>query len=184
MSHPLARFGAMQVEVVRSPSRRKTVHARERDGVVYVRIPAWMSKAEEEACVAKMVARLSRRRVASDIDLERRALVLCTRYGLPAPESIRWVTNQESRWASCTPASRSLRLSDRLAGFPAWVVDYVLVHELAHLREANHGPAFWRLVNRYPKAERARGFLIAKGLGDDDDDAAAGGGDPELRATR
>jgi len=176
----------MQVEVVRSPSRRKTVHARERDGVVYVRIPAWMSKAEEEVWVAKMVGRLNRRKVSSDIDLERRAGLLCTRYGLPMPDSIRWVTNQESRWASCTPHSRSLRLSDRLVGFPTWVIDYVIVHELAHLVEANHSSAFWRLVNRYPRTERARGFLMAKGLDDDDEDGTAtevDAGDREVPAT-
>ena len=59
-------------------------------------------------------------------------------------------------------------MSDRLAGFPGWVLDYVIVHELAHLRVAGHGPAFWQLVNRYPMTERARGFLIAKGLEDAD----------------
>ena len=47
--------------------------------------------------------------------------------------------------------------------FPAWVVDYVLVHELAHLRYCSHGPRFWSLVARYPLAEPARGYLIAKG---------------------
>ncbi|MDQ1486247.1 MAG: hypothetical protein QOJ62_1940 [Actinomycetota bacterium] len=43
---------------------------------------------------------------------------------------------------------------------PAWVVDYVLVHELAHLIEFGHGPRFQALVAGYPKAERARGYLL------------------------
>jgi predicted metal-dependent hydrolase len=52
-----------------------------------------------------------------------------------------------------------IRLSSRLQALPGWVVDYVLVHELAHLLEPGHGPAFHRLVERYPRAERAEGFL-------------------------
>jgi hypothetical protein len=43
---------------------------------------------------------------------------------------------------------------------PGWVVDYVLVHELAHLIEIGHGPRFYRLVDAFPKAERARGYLL------------------------
>ena len=67
-----------------------------------------------------------------------------------------------SRWGSCTPGDGSIRVSTRLAPFPAWVLDYVLVHELAHLAAPDHSPRFWALVNRYPMAERARGYLIAK----------------------
>jgi hypothetical protein len=75
------------------------------------------------------------------------------------PSSVRWVGNQRARWGSCTPSDGSIRISTRLRGLPSWVVDYVLVHELVHLRIPGHGPDFWVLVDRYPRAERARGYL-------------------------
>lgn len=78
-----------------------------------------------------------------------------------------------TRWASCTPADTTIRVSERLRDVPAWVLDYVLVHELAHLREAGHNARFWELVRRYPKTERAIGYL--EGLS-----AAAGWGISEL----
>jgi predicted metal-dependent hydrolase len=87
-------------------------------------------------------------------------------YGLPAAREIRWSDDMSTRWASCTPSTSTIRMSSRLAGFPDWVVDYVLVHEMAHLRHAGHDAAFWRAVSVYPKTERAIGFLIAKS-GDD-----------------
>ena len=149
---------------MRSPRRRKTVQARKVGDVLRVSIPATMTRREEERWVGEMVRRFERREEAERIDLPVRAAALAARYGLPEPASIRWVDNQQSRWGSCTIADRSIRLSSRLGGYPDWVVDYVIVHELAHLVEADHGRAFWALVNRYPKAERARGFLIAKGL--------------------
>jgi predicted metal-dependent hydrolase len=46
-----------------------------------------------------------------------------------------------------------------LRGVPPWVLDYVLLHELAHLLEPGHGPAFWALLESYPRTERARGYL-------------------------
>jgi len=152
----------VQVEVIRSARRRKTVQAAEVDGLVRVWIPAAMSTVDEERWVAEMVARLGRRKATEATDLDARARVLATRYRLPHPTAVRWVDNQQSRWASCTPTDGVIRVSSRLAGFPAWVVDYVLVHELAHLVERRHGPAFWALVNRYRRAERARGYLLAK----------------------
>jgi predicted metal-dependent hydrolase len=123
-----------------------------------------MTKADEERWVAEMVRRMERRTATDSVDLARRAEYLAARYWLRQPVSIRWVDNQEWRWGSCTPADGAVRISSRLAKEPSWVLDYVIVHELAHLEVPRHGRAFWTLVNRYPMTERARGFLIARGL--------------------
>jgi len=152
------------VEVRRSRRRRRTVAAYREDGKVVVMIPARMTRAEEKEWVATMLGRLERserRRRPSDATLMRRAKELNTRYldGDAVPLTVRWVDNQGSRWGSCTPADRAIRLSRRLQGMPGWVIDYVLVHELAHLIEIGHTSRFWALVDRYPKAERAKGFL-------------------------
>lgn len=160
----------MKVEVVRSARRRKTVQARAVDGVLRVSIPATMTKVEEERWVTEMVRRIERRQATDEIDLERRSGELATRYRLSRPDSIRWVTNQEWRWGSCTPSDRTIRISSRLVGEPGWVLDYVIVHELAHLSIRAHNRQFWDLVERYPRAERARGFLMARGLETEDDE--------------
>ena len=128
-------------------------------------IPATLSRAEEREWIDTMVARLERaerRRKPSDTELLKRARALSDRYlgGLAEPGSVRWVDNQKSRWGSCTPGDRTIRLSARLQGMPSWVVDYVLVHELAHLLEPGHDAAFWGWVERYPQAERAKGYLL------------------------
>jgi predicted metal-dependent hydrolase len=112
-----------------------------------------------------MVSRLERseqRRAPSDDDLLGRARELSDRYlgGIAVPESVRWVDNQSSRWGSCTPGDRTIRLSGRLQGMPTWVIDYVLVHELAHLIEVHHNDSFWAWVDRYPQAEKAKGYLM------------------------
>ena len=152
------------VEVRRSKRRRRTVSAYRDGDRIVVLIPAALTRKEEAEWVETMVARLERserRNRPSDDELLRRAHDLNDRYlgGLATPESVRWVTNQNSRWGSCTPGDRTIRLSARLQGMPPWVVDYVLVHELAHLLEAGHDASFWAWVDRYPKAEQAKGYL-------------------------
>ena len=154
-----------EVEVRRSARRRRTVSAYRDGDRTVVLIPARMSKAEEARWVETMLARLAAKDAkapAGDEELRRRALALSKRYldGKARPRSVRWVTNQRGRWGSCTPADGTVRLSHRMQGFPDWVVDYVLVHELAHLLVADHSPAFWALVANYPMAERARGYLL------------------------
>ena len=158
----------MVVEVVRSTKRRKSVSASIVDGKIVVRMPHWMTKAQEAEYVESLRAKLERQHNATTTDLTERAAALARRYRLPAPTSIRWVSNQRSRWGSCSPETGDIRITDRIASFPVWVVDAVIVHELAHLVEANHGRRFHELANRYPKQERAHGYLLAMHLQGDD----------------
>jgi predicted metal-dependent hydrolase len=155
------------VEVRRSQRRRRTVSAY-RDGErVVVLIPDQFTRAEESEWVARMLARLAAREgriTQSDDELLARAQRLIGRYlsdhgALAVPASVRWVTNQNGRWGSCTPADRTIRISHRIQEMPEWVIDYVLLHELAHLVVPGHNIQFWDLVGRYPRAERARGYL-------------------------
>ncbi|MFE9195267.1 M48 metallopeptidase family protein [Streptomyces albidoflavus] len=148
----------------RSARRRRTVSAYREDGRTVVLLPARMSEAEERRWVGLMLEKLARqekRRRPTDEVLAERAGRLSAQFlgGRARPDSVRWVTNQNTRWGSCTPAEGSIRLSHRLQGMPEYVVDYVLLHELAHLLVPGHGPRFWELLEAYPRTERARGYL-------------------------
>lgn len=159
----------MDIKIIRSANRRKTVSAEEVEGTIVVRAPAHLSDEALAPLIEKLTRRLARRKKKETLDdeaLHRRAQELNRQYfqGRLKWQSTRWVTNQNKRFGSCTPAQGTIRISHRVASMPAFVRDYVLVHELAHLLEPNHGPRFWKLVNRYPKTERARGYLMAVGL--------------------
>ncbi len=163
------RRAAHNVEVRRSARRRRTISAYREGDRTIVLLPARMSRAEESRWVDVMLERLEKqerrssgRAARGDVDLGRRAAELSRQFlgGVPKPASVRWVSNQGSRWGSCTPVDGTIRLSDRMATMPSWVIDYVLVHELAHLVEFGHSPRFYELVDAYPKAERARGYLL------------------------
>ncbi len=168
-SHPAGRAvldGSRRehVEVRRSARRRRTVSAYREGDRTIVLIPARMTADEERRWVSVMLDKLAAqedRRIIGDDALARRAAELSERYlqGRAQPDSVRWVTNQNARWGSCTPALGSIRLSHRLQGMPEYVIDYVLLHELAHLLVPGHGPRFWELLDGYPRTERARGFL-------------------------
>lgn len=164
----------MDVKIIRSDKRVKTVSARIVNGAIEVLAPAHLSDAELQPIVAQLTVRLhkrARRRELDDTDLEQIAHRLNTQYfdSKLSWASIAWSTRQEKRYGSCTPADRSIRISHRIATMPQFVREYVVMHELAHLLEANHGPRFWQLVNRYPRTERARGYLMASGLEELDD---------------
>lgn len=163
MSEVLVTIAGMDVEVTRSARRKKTIQARMRGDVLHVAIPAHLTAAEEDEWVERMRQRFLRRRDAAAIDLVGRARAIAASLDLPEPEEISWSDRQTTLWGSCSTGSRRIRIARRVAAFPAWVLDYVIVHELAHLAVPRHDAAFWGLVSRYELAERARGYLMAKG---------------------
>jgi predicted metal-dependent hydrolase len=153
-----------EVEVRRSHRRTRTVSAYRKDGKVIVMIPARFTRAEESEWVDTMLGKLARseqRGRRTDEQLMRRARELTREYldAKVQPASVRWVDNMTTRWGSCTTGEGTIRLSDRLRTMPTWVIDYVLLHELAHLLEPNHNARFWGWVDRFPRSERAKGYL-------------------------
>jgi hypothetical protein len=158
----------MEVELVAGTRRRRHVEGVLIGDVLRVAYPPRMSRAEAEAIAQELRARMERRVASDRLDLAARARALARRFDLPLPTRVEWSDRQQSRWGSCDPADGVIRVSRRLAAFPIWVLDYVIVHELAHLEVGNHGPRFRALVARYPRAERAVGFLIAKDLAPDE----------------
>ena len=157
-----------EVEVRRSKRRTRTVTAYREGDTLIVLIPARLSKKEEAHWVEEMERRLLRVETTrrgpsrtSDAKLLARCVELSDRYfqGRCEPAAVRWVPPMRTRWASCTPVDRTIRVSEHLRQVPAWVLDYVLVHELAHLLVPGHGADFWELVQAYPRTERAMGFL-------------------------
>ncbi len=159
----------MNVKIIRSDKRTRSLSARLVEGEIVIRAPAHLSDAELAPLVERLVGRIERRAARAALDdaaLEARARELNRQYfgGRLRWQSVRWVTNQERRHGSCTPADGTIRISHRVVKMPRFVQDYVLMHELAHLLEPNHSSRFWKAVNRYPQTERARGYLMAVGL--------------------
>ena len=155
----------LPVDVVRSKRRKRTIQAYVVDGRVRVLVPAGLPAEEEARLVETMVARAAKRVASAHVDLPTRARQLARRYDLPTPLAIEWSDRQLTRWGSCTPSDRKIRISNRLATMPGWVLDWVIVHELAHLVVPEHGDRFQALVGRYELGERAEGYLIAKSEG-------------------
>jgi predicted metal-dependent hydrolase len=188
---PVTTADGSPVEVRRSARRRRTVAAFWENGTAVVAIPAHFSGAQEREWVHRMLEKLrlqgargsktaGKRRAGSDAELAAHAAALSAKYlaGRAVPTSVRWVTNQNSRWGSATPSEGTIRLSHKLRPMPQWVIDYVLLHELAHLLVAAHNAAFWQLLSTYPETDRAKAFLegvsfaTARGLPAERDGAA------------
>lgn len=166
----------MEVKIIRSKRRKRTISAKEIDGVIHLYLPAHLSTEDEAKYVEWAKKRFeSRRRKMelreknADKELEKSARKFNQKYfgGKLSWNHIRYSTEQNGRmFGNCDVKDKTIRISDRLLKMPKFVHDYVLVHELAHLKIPGHGPEFWELVNRYPKTERARGYLMAVGMND------------------
>jgi predicted metal-dependent hydrolase len=153
------------IRIVASRRRRRTVAARLRSGVLELLVPDWMPRAERERWAEEMRQRLERRlhraRPSDDRLAERARLLNDRHFG----GRLHWTSiafaDMSHLWGSCTFTTGAIRIAKRSASLPEWVIDYLVVHELAHLEHSDHGPAFHELENRYPLTERARGYLMA-----------------------
>ncbi|AIG63806.1 metal-dependent hydrolase [Corynebacterium atypicum] len=158
-----------EIRVIRSARRRRTIQARRVGGVIEVRIPDALSPAEEAEAVAGIVAKVRSQEVAAPISdaallARARRLNASVLESRARVQSVRWVSNQTTRWGSCTQATGAIRISDRLREVPDYVLDAVLVHELVHtFVPGGHTAEFWSWAERAPRAERARGYLEAYG---------------------
>ena len=185
-----------RVLVRRSARRRRTVSISRREGDLLIAIPATFSARQERQWVTKIVDQLVSKEARraptrrSDETLLRMAREVSEKYlgGRAHPSSVTWSSRQNQRWGSCTPTDGTIRLSHQLQGMPDYVVRSVMMHELIHLLVPGHGPEFTALMENYPLAEKAQGFLdgvswsknVPDGGEIDDggggDGAAAGGG--------
>jgi predicted metal-dependent hydrolase len=157
-----------KVEVKRSKRAKRNVTAYRDNDKTVVTVPTRMAKRDIDDYVTELVKRLDERdeRTSSQESLELRARTLSRRYlgqdlfeTHKSPVKIRWVTNQNSRWGSCTPDEGTIRLSHRLQRMPSYVIDSVILHELIHLLVTEHSPAFYELMNKFPQHEKAKAYL-------------------------
>lgn len=167
-----------KVELIRS--RRRTLGLEvTREGHVIVRAPLRASAAsierfvqEHAEWIQKAQARQRARLAAHPEPDEAGKAVLMRRAREELPPKVAYyaqrmglqptgmtITSARTRFGSCSPKNR-LCFSWRLMDYPEAAIDYVVVHELAHIVHKNHGPQFWALVERYMPDYRARRALL------------------------
>jgi predicted metal-dependent hydrolase len=139
--------------IVHEPGRRGTVTQGEEDGA-----PALLVHGERRH-LPRRLADFLKREAKRDIE----ALVAKHTASVGRPAKAIRFKDTSSRWGSCT-ADGSLSFSWRIMMAPPTVIDYLVAHEVAHLREMNHGPKFWALCRELcPRTEEARAWLKRNG---------------------
>jgi len=168
----------LTVEMIRDGRLRSRIHWEWRGDRLRIRAPKALPQRRLDQLVAEFVEEAQRRRARVRVRADSELTALAERInrevfgGEFSWHSIRWVSNMHKRLGSCTIGGATdgdIRISNRVRDWPTWVVEYVVAHELVHRRVPNHSQEFWAYLNRYPKAERARGFIlgVAFQLGED-----------------
>ena len=163
----------MDVKIKYSNRRRRTVSARLVNGSLLVNAPAAMPASRLETIIDNFKSRFERKRVKEELNRNKPLAEIAARLnetyfnGSLKINSIEYAAGQNTRYGCCNCRNADIRISHRLSRMPEWVRDYVIIHEMAHLMEPNHGRAFWNIVSRYKLAERAKGYLMAVGFEDE-----------------
>lgn len=116
-----------------------------------------MPNPNEPSAVARKVLQWYKKRALTDF--ARRLALFSTKLGVPVPTL--FLSNARSRWGSCN-SKKEVRLNWRLLQAPPHIINYVICHELAHLKEMNHSAKFWAVVTSiYPDYKVAEKELKA-----------------------
>lgn len=160
----------MEIKIIRSVRRKKTVAARLAKDTLFVNAPVSISEGQLYKIIDKFKARFERKRLQEELnkntDLMAQAISLNKEYfdNKLKINKIEYAGNFNGKFGCCDYRRAYLRISHKLSVMPAWVRNYVIIHEMAHLIQPNHSRAFWDIVGRYELSERARGYLMAVGM--------------------
>lgn len=167
---PDGQGGEATVVVRRDGRLKKSARwVRQPDGTILLRVPNRLPKRQIKPLLEDITTQLSKQQQTAarrtDDDLQARAEHINQKYfnGQIQWRAIRWVSNMQHRLGSCTNGGSTdghIRISDRIKGWPQWVIDAIIAHELAHRRYPDHSAEFWAFLQEsYPLTERARGFI-------------------------
>ncbi len=160
----------MEVKIIRSRRRRRTIGARMVKDTLLVSAPVALSQERLDKVIADFKIKFEKKMLKRELERKQNLVEIAAKLNEKYFQnklkinSIEYVTGQNSKFGCCDYSNARIRVSHRVGLMPAWVRDYVLIHEMAHLLESNHSRAFWEIVARYELAERARGYLMAVGL--------------------
>lgn len=160
----------MEVKIIRSPRRRRSVSARIVNDLLLVNAPLMLSQERLDKIIHGFKLKFAAKKLKNELDKEKNlahlANALNEKYfdNKLKIESIEYSTNQNSRFGCCDYRTAKIRISHKIGLLPKWVRKYVLIHEMAHLIQPNHSRAFWDIVSRYKLTERARGYLMAASI--------------------
>ncbi|PID29536.1 MAG: hypothetical protein CR982_02400 [Candidatus Cloacimonadota bacterium] len=156
-----------KILVKRSKKRRKTVQIQIKDDEIIVLAPESISNEELNFFIEKAVSNFEKKKSIKNSEnyLKERALFLKKKFfveNLPNFELYYSTKMGRGSWGICYSSRGVITLNHKLSTYPEWVLDYVIVHEMAHFIYQDHSRKFWEIVSRYPLKERAIGFLMAK----------------------